>query len=102
MRIAEAFMGLVPAAKPLGIIITVAVSAWFAGVGFTIGFGETSASIKLVPEIKLTLDLHATRILEVEQRLGRAESASSRLLCLVTLSVTEGVMDPLDVERECP
>ncbi len=94
--------GLVPAAKPFGIIMTVAVSAWFAGVGFTVGFGETAASIALVPEIKATLERHTTRIVEVEQRLGRAEAASERILCLVRLAATNEVMNPLDVDRECP
>lgn len=102
MKILETFAGLVPAAKPFGIIIAVAVSAWFAGVGFTVGFGETAASIQMVPAIQDSLNVHASRIVAVESRLDRAEAASIRILCLVRLAATNEVMNPLDVDRECP
>lgn len=99
MKVAATLAGLVPAKATLGVILGLLVTGWFGGVGFTVGFGETSASIKMVPEIKATLELHDLRFVEVEARLERAEASSSRMMCLMELTATGERVLAVELDR---
>ena len=99
MKIAAALAGLVPAKATLGVIIGLLVTGWLGGVGFTLGYGETSTNIKMVPAIQDSLNVHATRIVAVEVRLDRAEAASSRMMCLMEMTATGELVLAAELDR---
>ena len=99
MRFTETLAGLVPAKATLGVIMGLLVTGWLGGVGFTLGFGETAASIKMVPAIQDSLNIHATRIVAVERRLDRAEASSSRMMCLMEMTATGELVMAAELDR---
>ena len=93
---------MIRTAKALGVLLTVAVTAWLAGVGFTIGFGETAASIALVPEIKETVDLNTTRIGVLEDSVSSASSQRRRIICISRIAATGELLNAFDLDLRCP
>ena len=96
---AETLAEMVPSTKALGVIVSLAATAFMAGVGFVLGFGEYAR----LPEDVITLqvqtdrtdDALATLRIEFDESVVEAARERGQILC-------EEVLSPVEVNRRCP
>jgi hypothetical protein len=102
MRVAETIQQIVPSAKAIGVVVTVAAGAFMAGVGAVLNYGEWTdlpAEVSLLQEQRISAD---DNIAELAEGLEEAAMERARILCLVRLTATGEVMSPLEVTERCP
>jgi hypothetical protein len=102
MRIAEALQEVVPSAKAVAVVVTIAAGAFMAGVGAVLNWGEYTdlpAEVALLQEQRVVAD---QSIAELAEGLEEAATERARILCLVRLTATGEVMSPLEVTERCP
>ena len=102
MRFAETIQQIVPSAKAIGVVITLSVGSFLAGVGAILNWSEYT---DLPQEVALLQDQRvaaAESIAELGDGLEEAATERARILCLVRLTATGEVLSPLEVTERCP
>jgi hypothetical protein len=102
MRVAETIQQVVPTAKAIGVVVTVAAGAFMAGVGAVLNWSEYTdlpAEVSLLQDQRIAAD---ESIAELGEGLEEAATERARILCLVRLTATGEVMSPLEVTERCP
>ena len=102
MRITETIQQVVPSAKAIGVVITIAAGAFMAGVGAVLNWGEYTdlpAEVSLLQEQRVVAD---DNIAELAEGLEEAAMERARILCLVRLTATGETLSPLEVTERCP
>jgi hypothetical protein len=102
MRIAETFQQIVPSAKAVGVVLTIAGGAFMAGVGAVLNWSEWTdlpQDVALLQDQRIAAD---DNIAELAEGLEEAAMERARILCLVRLTATGEVMSPLEVTERCP
>ena len=104
--ITEAVSAVVPGAKALGVIVTLSVGAFMAGVGAVLGFGEYAGLPESVASLEVkeetTSSALATLRIEFDEAVLEAAADRQNILCLVRLTATQEVLSPLEVNARCP
>ncbi len=106
VKLAETLAEMVPSAKALGVIVTLAVGAFMAGVGAVLGFGDYADLPEEVAGLHMQADstevgLGALRV-EFDQAVVLAEDDRRRILCIVRLNATGVRMLASDLDVACP
>jgi len=102
MRVVEAMQQVVPSAKALGLMATVAGGAFMAGAGVVLSWGEWTdlpADVALLQDQRVVAD---RSIAELAEGLEEAALERARILCLVRLTATGEPLSPLEVTERCP
>ena len=102
MRFAETLQQIVPSAKAIGVMVTVAAGAFMAGVGAVLNYGEWTdlpQDVALLQDQRVAAD---QSIAELTEGLEEAATERARILCLVRLTATGEVLSPLEVTERCP
>lgn len=102
MRFAETLQQIVPSAKAIGVMVTVAAGAFMAGVGAVLNYGEWTdlpQDVALLQDQRVAAD---QSIAELGEGLEEAATERARILCLVRLTATGEVLSPLEVTERCP
>ena len=102
MRFAETLQQIVPSAKAIGVMVTVAAGAFMAGVGAVLNYGEWTdlpQDVALLQDQRVAAD---QSIAELGDGLEEAATERARILCLVRLTATGEVLSPLEVTERCP
>lgn len=102
MRIAETLQQVVPSAKAIGVVVTIAGGAFMAGIGAVLNWGEYTdlpADVSILQEQRISAD---ENIAELAEGLEEAARERARILCLVRLTATGEVLSPLEVTERCP
>ena len=102
MRFAETIQQIVPSAKAIGVVITLSVGSFLAGVGAILNWSEYT---DLPQEVALLQDQRVAAdqsIAELGDGLEEAATERARILCLVRLTATGEVLSPLEVTERCP
>jgi hypothetical protein len=102
MKIAEALQQIVPSAKAVGVVFTIATGAFMAGIGAVLNWGQYTdlpQEVSLLQEQRVSADLS---IAELAEGLEEAATERARILCLVRLTATGEVLSPLEVTERCP
>jgi len=102
MRIAEAFQEVVPSAKAVTVVVTIAAGAFMAGVGAVLNWGEYTDLPQEVAQLQEQRVAADQSITELSDGLEEAAMERARILCLVRLTATGEVMSPLEVTERCP
>ncbi len=102
----EAIAALVPAAKAMGVIVTLSVGAFMAGVGAVLGFGEYAGLPEAVAALEMketdTATALATLRVEFDAAVEKAEEDRRRIMCLVEITATGEVVLAAQLESRCP
>jgi hypothetical protein len=102
MRVMETLQQVVPSAKAIGVVVTIAAGAFLAGVGAVLNWGEYTdlpADVSLLQEQRVAAD---GTIAELAEGLEEAALERARILCLVRLTATGETLSPLEVTERCP
>ena len=102
MRFAETIQQIVPSAKAVGVVLTIAGGAFMAGVGAVLNWSEWTdlpQEVSLLQDQRIAAD---ESIAELGEGLEEAAMERARILCLVRLTATGEVMSPLEVTERCP
>jgi hypothetical protein len=102
MRITETIQQVVPSAKAIGVVITIAAGAFMAGVGAVLNWGEYTdlpQDVAVLQEQRISAD---DNIAELAEGLEEAAMERARILCLVRLTATGETLSPLEVTERCP
>ena len=102
MRVMETLQQVVPSAKAIGVVVTIAAGAFLAGVGAVLNWGEYTdlpADVSLLQEQRVAAD---GTIAELAEGLEDAALERARILCLVRLTATGETLSPLEVTERCP
>ena len=102
MRIAEVFQEVVPSAKAVTVVVTIAAGAFMAGVGAVLNWGEYTVLPQEVAQLQEQRVAADQSITELSDGLEEAAMERARILCLVRLTATGEVMSPLEVTERCP
>ena len=102
MRLAETLQQLVPSAKAVTVVVTVAAGAFMAGIGAVLNWGQYTdlpADVALLQDQRVAAD---ETIADLADGLEEAATERARILCLVRLTATGEVLSPLEVTERCP
>ena len=102
MRPAETLQQVVPSAKAITVVVTVAAGAFMAGAGAILNWSEYTdlpQEVSLLQEQRVAADESIT---ELAEGLEEAAMERARILCLVRLTATGEVLSPLEVTERCP
>jgi len=102
MRISETIQQIVPSAKAITVVFTVAAGAFMAGVGAVLNWGQYTdlpQDVALLQDQRIAAD---ESIAELTDGLTDAANERARILCLVRLTATGEVLSPLEVTERCP
>jgi hypothetical protein len=102
MRLAETIQQIVPSAKAITVVVTVAAGAFMAGVGAVLNWGQYTdlpQDVALLQDQRVAAD---ESIAELTDGLNEAATERARILCLVRLTATGEVLSPLEVTERCP
>ena len=102
MRMAETIQQIVPSAKAITVVVTIAAGAFMAGVGAVLNWSEYTdlpQEVALLQDQRIAADESIT---ELAEGLEEAAMERARILCLVRLTVTGEVLSPLEVTERCP
>ena len=102
MKLAETIQQIVPSAKAITVVVTIAGGAFLAGVGAVLNWGEYTdlpQDVALLQGQRVAADESIT---ELAEGLEEAALERARILCLVRLTVTGEVLSPLEVTERCP
>ena len=102
MRLAETLQQVVPSAKAVTVVVTVAAGAFMAGVGAVLNYGEWTdlpQDVALLQDQRVAAD---ETIADLADGLEEAATERARILCLVRLTATGEVLSPLEVTERCP
>lgn len=102
MRLAETIHQIVPSAKAIGVVVTIAGGAFLAGVGAVLNWGEYTdlpQDVALLQDQRVAADNNIT---ELTEGLEEAAMERARILCLVRLTATGETLSPLEVTERCP
>ena len=102
MRIAETLQQVVPSAKAVTVVVTVAAGAFLAGLGAVLNWGQYTdlpADVALLQDQRVAAD---ETIADLADGLEEAATERARILCLVRLTATGEVLSPLEVTERCP
>ena len=102
MRIAATLQQIVPSAKAIGVVVTVATGAFMAGIGAVLNWGEYTDLPQDVAQLQQQRVAAAASIAELGEGLEEAATERARILCLVRLTATGEVLSPLEVTERCP
>ena len=95
----KSFLAAVAQYRVVAWMATAIVAAFFVGVGMTTQYGAAAQSLKLVPEIKATVERNVQRLDNVEAKLSDAGEARARILCIVELTATGERILAAELER---
>ena len=102
MRIAETLQQVVPSAKAITVVVTVAAGAFMAGIGAVLNWGQYTdlpQDVALLQDQRVAAD---ETIADLADGLEEAATERARILCLVRLTATGEVLSPLEVTERCP
>ena len=102
MRLAETLQQVVPSAKAVTVVVTVAAGAFMAGIGAVLNWGQFTdlpADVALLQDQRVAAD---ETIADLADGLEEAATERARILCLVRLTATGEVLSPLEVTERCP
>jgi hypothetical protein len=102
VRIAETLQQVVPSAKAITVVVTVAAGSFMAGIGAVLNWGQYTdlpADVSLLQDQRIAAD---ESIAELTDGLEEAATERARILCLVRLTATGEVLSPLEVTERCP
>lgn len=102
MRLAETLQQVVPSAKAVTVVVTVAAGAFMAGIGAVLNWGQYTdlpADVALLQDQRVAAD---ETIADLADGLEEAATERARILCLVRLTATGEVLSPLEVTERCP
>ena len=102
MRLAETLQQVVPSAKAITVVVTVAAGAFMAGIGAVLNWGQYTdlpADVALLQDQRVAAD---ETIADLADGLEEAATERARILCLVRLTATGEVLSPLEVTERCP
>jgi len=102
VRLAETLQQVVPSAKAVTVVVTVAAGAFMAGVGAVLNYGEWTdlpQDVALLQDQRVAAD---ETIADLADGLEEAATERARILCLVRLTATGEVLSPLEVTERCP
>lgn len=102
MRLAETLQQVVPSAKAVTVVVTVAAGAFMAGIGAVLNWGQYTdlpADVALLQAQRVAAD---ETIADLADGLEEAATERARILCLVRLTATGEVLSPLEVTERCP
>ena len=102
MRLAETLQQVVPSAKAVTVVVTVAAGAFLAGLGAVLNWGQYTdlpADVALLQDQRVAAD---ETIADLADGLEEAATERARILCLVRLTATGEVLSPLEVTERCP
>jgi hypothetical protein len=102
MRIAEVLQEVVPSAKAVGVVVTIAAGAFMAGIGAVLNWGEYTDLPQDVAQLQEQRVAADESITELAEGLEEAATERARILCLVRLTATGEVLSPLEVTERCP
>ena len=102
MRSAETLQQIVPSAKAIGGVVTVATGAFMAGIGAVLNWGEYTDLPQDVAQLQQQRVAADASIAELGEGLEEAATERARILCLVRLTATGEVLSPLEVTERCP
>lgn len=90
-----ALVAATPSTKAMGWILATGVTVFWAGVGSALSFGEYAN----LPEASRQ---HGEAIDSLRVAVRNGDSEREKILCLVTLTATGEVLNPLEVTERCP
>ena len=102
MRLAETLQQVVPSAKAITVVVTVAAGAFMAGIGAVLNWGQYTdlpQDVALLQDQRIAAD---ETIADLADGLEEAATERARILCLVRLTATGEVLSPLEVTERCP
>ena len=102
MRLAETLQQVVPSAKAVTVVVTVAAGAFMAGIGAVLNWGQYTdlpQDVALLQDQRVAAD---ETIADLADGLEEAATERARILCLVRLTATGEVLSPLEVTERCP
>jgi len=102
VRLAETLQQVVPSAKAVTVVVTVAAGAFMAGIGAVLNWGQYTdlpADVALLQDQRVAAD---ETIADLADGLEEAATERARILCLVRLTATGEVLSPLEVTERCP
>ena len=102
MKLAETIQQVVPSAKAIGVVVTLSVGSFLAGVGAILNWSDYTdlpQDVALLQGQRVAADESIT---ELAEGLEEAAMERARILCLVRLTVTGEVLSPLEVTERCP
>ena len=102
MRLAETLQQVVPSAKAVTVVVTVAAGAFMAGIGAVLNWGQYTdlpQDVALLQDQRVAAD---ETIDDLADGLEEAATERARILCLVRLTATGEVLSPLEVTERCP
>jgi hypothetical protein len=102
VRIAETLQQVVPSAKAIGVVVTIAAGAFMAGIGAVLNWGEWTDLPQDVAQLQQQRISADDNIAELAEGLEEAAMERARILCLVRLTATGEVLSPLEVTERCP
>ena len=102
MRIAETLQQVVPSAKAIGVVVTIAAGAFMAGIGAVLNWGEWTDLPQDVAQLQQQRISADDNIADLAEGLEEAAMERARILCLVRLTATGEVLSPLEVTERCP
>lgn len=102
MKLAEALAQLVPSAKAMGVIFTLAAGAFMAGVGAVLGFGEYADLPEDVAVLQSNAVVDGAAIASLRRDMTSAARERTQILCLVRLTAEGEPLSPLQVNERCP
>ncbi len=106
MKFAETLAEMVPSAKALGVIVTLAVGAFMAGMGAVLGFGEYADLPEEVAGLQVQANrtevgLEALRV-EFDEAVVVAEDDRARILCLLEVTASGELLLAAQINSRCP
>jgi len=102
VRLAETLQQVVPSAKAVTVVVTVAAGAFMAGIGAVLNWGQYTdlpQDVALLQDQRVAAD---ETIADLADGLEEAATERARILCLVRLTATGEVLSPLEVTERCP
>jgi hypothetical protein len=102
MKLAETIQQVVPSAKAIGVVVTLSVGSFLAGVGAILNWSDYTDLPQDVSQLQGQRVAADQTIAELADGLEDAAMERARILCLVRLTVTGEVLSPLEVTERCP
>ena len=102
MRITETLQQVVPSAKAIGVVLSLSVGSFLAGVGAVLNLGEWENLPDAVAQLQGQRVSADRSIADLAEGLEEAALERARILCLVRLTATGEALSPLEVTERCP
>lgn len=93
---------LVPTGKAIWWLLAAGAAMFFAGVGFTVRFGEYKALPEEVDSLTVTVERNSKDISNIQDTLSNTTRELRRIRCLTRLAATGQTVNPLDIDEVCP